>query len=462
MNLEDLLREFLDAFHGPEATRACHGQNGRALKKVFGSRPLADFAGPAGGELVSSYLVSERARAGRKGAIRYATIRSRLNTLRLALGHAVDRGHLPEMPMPWPIERPGAAGHKEASRYVLKEEAAELHRRFVKPRISTKEKRCSYPPGVALPGQMTFAVVMAWVPPVMPTDPLRTARTIEMHEANVRHLVAFYGSERPINEFEGKAGGRLLEDFVQRWHRACDGHLSPRTVKKLLTTVNLGLKLAKRRGLIDVLPEMPRLRMETVPRDRVLSVAEFHRIVRAIVPKWRPWLMVALFTAQKTSCVEAMTWGMVDLQQGRFLRRTSVHTGRDQAEWMPMPRALRTFLREQIEAKQGQPDPSAVLVGRWHAVRRALRNASFLLGMKPVSPVDLISTFEGWLDEAGASPQGIHRYRGRKTEPGRSRAYSGKVFLSTAAAHAVDCLNEHYARTMDTVSLALAAEERLP
>jgi len=264
-----------------EVTRLAHTDNARYLLRFFGNRHLSDFAGKPGGEIVADYLRSEmggrdrglREKFGGTGNLShhltYNTARTRVNSLRHVLEHALKRGLLKSMPEPWPIPPRGSHGQVARARFLLKpEREAAIARESKRRRTPLVTSTCGTPPGEGSPGGATLGRALDWL---MKFGVRRiTKATITMHAEHVRRLRAFYGPDRPLADFRGCSGYRLAMEFVEKEGPDEGGRgIKFVTVRKYLNTLAMTLREATKRGDLDAMPPWPELPNDSQPRERL-------------------------------------------------------------------------------------------------------------------------------------------------------------------------------------------------
>jgi integrase len=439
------LETFLAGAVCAPATKIAHRENARALLRKWGDRPLDDFAGRRGGRLLAAFLAVEtgprrrRLPGARRGAISYGSARARLGTLRKALELAVERGALACMPEPWPIPRPGSEGHLDRGRYLLREEAEVLRASYPpRARRAPSTSTCPIAPSALEPGALTLGQALDWL--VTGGVRRRTEATQGMRAEHVGLLGHFFGRERPLADFAGPAGYRLLLAFVAAEGPEAGGRgVRFCTLRKRLNTLSLALKEGVKRGALPGLPPWPELPADSVPRERWLTVAEYEQLRAALAPRWRLWVDLGVWTGQHSADLDTMTNGMADLGAGPgagpgagaafFLRRNTKN--RRRPEWLPMPDELRRRLTDQWMADRRTgappPQPDTCIAGRWHAARRTLRKACFKLGIPPVAPIDLRRTCATWWIDAGGPKDGLKKYLGHSASSAMVDRHYAKV-----------------------------------
>jgi integrase len=422
---------WLSRLHCAPTMLLAHRDHAHYLVQYFGHRPLEDFAGEAGAELVKQYILDEsggrdrglRERFGGKGnlarALSYTTIRQRVNSLRNMLEDAVLSGALTKMATPWPIPPAGSHGQAARARFLLKPELEKaLEREPRKCRVPMATTSCETPIGSLASGGQTLGQILDWH--LKCGQRKATEATRIMHAQHVRRLKQFFGADRPVADFRGAAGYRLLMEYVEK-EGPDDGGRGMKfvSIRKFLNTLAMALRESVKRGDLESLPPWPELPCDSEPRERYLSFDEYKKIRALLVPHRRLWLDLGVWTGQHSSDISSMTWEMVDLGAGpgsgpgpgpAFWLRRNTKNKRKPA-WLPMPDELRASLTEVYD--QNPPtDPKQAIVGRWHNVRTGLRRACRKLGIPSVAPIDLRRTCATWWIEKGGPKDALRRWLG--------------------------------------------------
>ena len=102
--------------------------------------------------------------------------------------------------------------------------------------------------------------------------------------------------------------------------------LSPKTINNCLTVLRRMLVVARKRGLIDRVPEVEWLKAER-PEFDFLDFEEADRLVAAAEEKWRTMILVALRTGMRQGELLALRWQDVDLVAGRITVRQNAVRG---------------------------------------------------------------------------------------------------------------------------------------
>ncbi|HEX5657149.1 MAG TPA: site-specific integrase [Polyangiales bacterium] len=131
------------------------------------------------------------------------------------------------------------------------------------------------------------------------------------------------------------------------------------------------------------------------PRDRALSINDYHALYVALAPERREYLQAFCGLGARDSELYRITPVDVEAEKGR-VRIPGTKT--EAAErWLPPPAELfDILLARSVSTPLGRP-----LFPRWLNVRRDLEAACKRAGIAKVSPNDLRRTFATWQAEAG-------------------------------------------------------------
>ena len=102
--------------------------------------------------------------------------------------------------------------------------------------------------------------------------------------------------------------------------------LKPKTINNCLTVLRRMLSIARKRGLIENVPEVEWLRPPKPDFD-FLTYEEAERLVKAAEGEWRTMILVALRTGLRIGELRALRWQDVDLVAGRLVVRLNVVNG---------------------------------------------------------------------------------------------------------------------------------------
>lgn len=134
-----------------------------------------------------------------------------------------------------------------------------------------------------------------------------------------RHIVPFFGDKRlDAVTYSG------IQDFKVKM--IADG-LSKKSGNNALTVLRRMLVVARKRGLIDVVPEVEWFKAPRPDFD-FLDFAEAERLIAAGEGEWRTMIIVALRTGMRQGELLALRWQDVDLVAGRVMVRQNVVRGR--------------------------------------------------------------------------------------------------------------------------------------
>jgi integrase len=126
----------------------------------------------------------------------------------------------------------------------------------------------------------------------------------------------------------------VVEDFKIALSETRNGRLkravqmlNPKTINNVLTTLRHMLQVARKRGLIDQLPEI--VRMKAPPsRFDFLTFEESERRIAHAEGEWRTMIIVALRTGLRRGELLGLRWEDVDLVNGRITVRESYVRGK--------------------------------------------------------------------------------------------------------------------------------------
>ena len=102
--------------------------------------------------------------------------------------------------------------------------------------------------------------------------------------------------------------------------------LSAKTINNCLTVLRRLLVVARKRGLIEVVPEVEWLRVERPDFD-FLDFDEAERLLANADEEWRTLILVALRTGMRQGELRALRWQDVDLVAGRIFVRQNIVRG---------------------------------------------------------------------------------------------------------------------------------------
>ncbi|MFQ5671356.1 MAG: tyrosine-type recombinase/integrase [Acidobacteriota bacterium] len=217
---------------------------------------------------------------------------------------------------------------------------------------------------------------------------------------------------------------RITPSMVEAWRNERlqaeklhgKGTLSPASVRLEMALLKTILNLAIRDELLDQNP-VSKVRLPRVNnrRDRVVTQAEYRRLLRAVsgkAPHLRPILILGYETGMRLGEILGLTWPNLSRRRGfAYLRDTKNGTHR----WVPLNASCRAALREWPR----RTDTDLVFAGRsgehltslktaWREVcgRAKVRNARFH---------DLRHTFTTRMLEAGVDIRSIMAITGHKS-----------------------------------------------
>jgi integrase len=218
-----------------------------------------------------------------------------------------------------------------------------------------------------------------------------------MQRWHVGFLAEQLGADLPLTDIDH----RFVVGLAERW--AAAGNLAPHTISKRLSTLRRALRLAVGRGELATMPLFPQVAAPPWrPRVRILrDFGEYRALMAALRIDRAEWVALALWTCQRPSDVERMTWGDVDLDgDPPSMRIRSTKTRRPVPIRVKMPAPLVSVLTERLHRLRSAGAPPSTgdrLVEAWPGVSRTLPVTAARLGLPPMSAMDLRHTGISWM-----------------------------------------------------------------
>lgn len=276
---------------------------------------------------------------------------------------------------------------------------------------------------------------------------VRSAATLRMQRWHVGFLREQLGEDLALIAINH----RFVVALAERW--AATGRLAPHTISKRLSTLRRALRLAVGREELAAMPLFPQVAAPPwQPRVRILrDFDEYRRLMAALRVDRAEWAALALWTCQRPSDVERMTWADVDLEgQPPSMRIRSTKTRRPVPIRVKMPAPLVSVLTERLHRLRSAGAPPSLgdrLVEAWPGVSRTLPVTAARLGLPPMSAMDLRHTGISWMV----------RRKGLTVAAQKWGGWSSFTMMELHYAHALP------ARMVDASDeLASIAEEALP
>lgn len=248
----------------------------------------------------------------------------------------------------------------------------------------------------------------------------KAAGTIEMYEQKARRIAHTLG-----DPFVHEITRDMLSDYIKRRLDQKDenhGQAKAHTVQKELIVIRRALREAFERGVLPIMPVLPRFSAKYKPKETWLEPHEFEKMVanlgrprrqenkysaarrKARRAKKQPkyelatteeralWASIAALGGASASEVETLDWADVKLDAKPKRMKLRGEKRETRARWVPIAPALEARLRA------AGPKASGRVVKAWTNVRHALHRACKRAGLqKRVSPNDLRRTFASWL-----------------------------------------------------------------
>jgi integrase len=197
--------------------------------------------------------------------------------------------------------------------------------------------------------------------------------------------------------------------------------LSPKTINNCLTVLRRMLVIARKRGLIDVVPEVEWLKSPRPDFD-FLDFEEADRLLAGSDGEWRTMILVALRTGLRQGELLALRWQDVDLIAGRLLVRQNVVRGKIGTPKSGKPReiALGDEVRAALKSHRHLRGPLVFCDVDGHMLTKGelkspLVNACRRAGLRHVGWHKLRHSFASHLAMRGAPLKAIQELMGHST-----------------------------------------------
>lgn len=252
-------------------------------------------------------------------------------------------------------------------------------------------------------------------------DGVRSPATLEMQEAHSRWWLHTLGPGTPLEQVD-----ELVLDEIATRPRIPRPHErrgpGPATLRKRFSTLKAAFKLQHRRRRLARVPAFPPILAPLPPEPVILTTAEDARRLFDSLPRHRAeWFWICLWTGQRPSDVERMTWADVDLTRATMLIR-SWKTGRREGLKVRIPRPLLEVLG-QMWARD-RPLPTAHLVRPWPSRKSTLPAHCYRCGLPRMNATALRHTCLSWIVRfVGITPAAC-RWAGHKSPRMMERTYA--------------------------------------
>jgi integrase len=240
----------------------------------------------------------------------------------------------------------------------------------------------------------------------------KASQTRDMYVEKARHVLRVLGDDLLLDRI-------TMEDvdvyLATRTREGAHGG----TLYKEIVTLRQALKWARRRRKLmrDIAEIIPPVSNVYEPRRTHLLVADCPRLLAALLPHRRWWVIVALYTSARRSVVERMQWDAhVDFETG-MVRVPGTKT-RGSARAVPMHAQFRAALEAVPAAAR-----TGALVQPWPNVNKDLAAVCTRLEMPRLSPNDLRRTFASWLKQAGTDSMVVAKLMGHASTEMVERVY---------------------------------------
>lgn len=261
-------------------------------------------------------------------------------------------------------------------------------------------------------------------------------------------IVPAFGAELPIRKLTGAA--------IAQYERGRVGQVSAYTVANELTVLRHMLRLAKRWGYVDQVPDvdMPR---KPEARQRYLEVDELGRLLDACRRSRNPYLAaivtVAVNTGMRKGEILGLTWERVDLSTSRI---TLYQTKSGKPRGVPMNRAVYDALVALQPTAAGR---AGLMFARstdraWGQIRTAFSTALDRAGIKAFRFHDLRHTAASHMVMRGASLKDVQEILGHSDYKMTQRYAHLSPSHLRAAVDRLDGLTGHVPAAVDEVTVS--------
>lgn len=222
------------------------------------------------------------------------------------------------------------------------------------------------------------------------------------------------------NHFAGEIKPAMVEGYQHGLlNRSCKkrkNNYTPATVNRLLALMKRIFNLALREEFVE---KNPCLKVTVLPennkRDRIITRAEFDRIVSNMPKHSAQIVMVAYYTGMRAGEILNLTWEKLNLKEGYIdLSFQDTKTAEPRRIYMSEP--IRTLFEEMAKVKyiahryvftfQGKPLKS---------IRTSFKNACKTAGIRDFRFYDLRHTFNTNMRKAGVDRSVIMKITGHKS-----------------------------------------------
>lgn len=238
---------------------------------------------------------------------------------------------------------------------------------------------------------------------------MRSGATLSMHETTWRFILDHFGG--------GADAKRLSRDRLKRWIaaerrgrlRRADGtrrELSPASIRMRVCTLRAALKLARKEGLLDALPEFPDTAFRYTSRTQWLETfKDYERIMGQLSTERQEYFALLIWTWQHPSDVERMT--RADLDPFSDPPWVTIRNSKNRRTPLRVvaPAELASVFRAKYERERGMGRLSEKLVKPWPARVRTLPAVCERLGLPRITATAARHTGISWaIRKLGITP----------------------------------------------------------
>jgi len=252
-------------------------------------------------------------------------------------------------------------------------------------------------------------------------DHVRSPETVEMQEAHARYWARELGADKPIDQIDEVT----LEQIAAR-PRKPPKHAArvagPETLRKRMSTLRAALRLQCRRRRLARVPEFPPILAPRPPIPEVLhTYAEAMRLYESLPLHRARWYWLAVWTGQRASDVERMTWSDVDLVAKTMLIR-STKTRKPDGIRVRIPAPLFEVLAEMHA--ETHPRPTDHLVKPWPSRKTTLPLHCQRCGLPRLNATALRHTNLSWIASVAGITPALCKWSGHSSTRHLERTYA--------------------------------------
>lgn len=236
----------------------------------------------------------------------------------------------------------------------------------------------------------------------------RAPATIRNAATKSRHLIAHFGADKPLSDFEPPAGAMALTEYVAARVAA---NAARSTVAIEVGVLKMALHMAARegrfRGNVRAL-SVPELRGAHKPRKSWRTIEEATRLIAETPPQWREHVIVYIDQGLRRMELYRLEAGDIDKTGNRVHVRGTKTERADR--WLPMTPRVRKILLRRAEER-----PTGRLFNEWTRAHLDLAAICERAEVPYTMVSDLRRTFASLMLSAGVSSSVLKELMGHST-----------------------------------------------